>query len=455
MRLSFNRYIIGLIFCCLSRVGNAFDLIQAYDHALANDPEFKAAIAEYESGLAFEGIGRSAILPKLNASYYTASNSATQWGRAYSGGPQQAMSWTYPSNYYGAFLNQPLFSLEAIARWKQGSAQANVAKTKFIYDSQALLIRVMQVYMDVLLARKRLGFQIAEERAFMERWKQNQRMQQKGFSSITDVLEAESAYQLSEANTVEARNNLDIAVQKLTNITKAEKLANEDFKDIDRKLKLIKLDPKTFEEWSDKALESNMELATATNRVEVAKQEYKKNNAAHYPTVSVVGGITSQQSNTVVSIQNTTNQNYIGIQVNLPLFTGGEITSRSSQSYSSFQKSQAERDMTRDKILTELRREYDQVVRSEKKISALDRAVDSATTLVKASNMGVNKGEKISLDVLYADRARYKAEVDLAASQYQYLLALMRLKHLAGTLVVEDFNKMAASFKNTHILKTE
>jgi outer membrane protein, protease secretion system len=432
---------------CLASSALAFDLQQAYDYALANDPEFKAAIAEYESGLAYEGIGRSAILPKVNASYYTATNSATQWGRAYSGGPQQALSWTYPSNYYGAFINQPLFSLEAIARWKQGSAQANVAKTKFIYDSQTLLIRVLQTYMDVLLARKRLEFQLAEEHAFKERWKTNQRMYAKGFSSITDVLEAESAYQLSEANTVEVRNSLDIAVQKLANITKADNLAADSFKDVDRKMRLLKLHPKTFDEWADKAIESNMELATAANRVEVAKQEYRKNHAGHYPTVSVVGGITSQQSNTVVSIQNTTNQNYIGVQVNLPIFTGGEVTSRSSQSFSSYQKTQAERDMTRDKIMTEVRREYDQVVRSERKIEALEKAVVSSDTLVKAANSAVNKGEKISLDVLYADRARFKAQADLANAQYLYILSYMRLKQLAGTLTVEDFHQIAGLFK--------
>lgn len=425
----------------------SFDLHQAYDHALVNDPEFKAAIAEFEAGLANEGIGRAAILPKINASYYTATNSATQWGRAYSGGPQQALSWTYPSNYYGAFLNQPLFSLEAIARWKQGSAQANVARTKFIYDSQDLLIRVLQAYMDVLLSRKRLDFQLAEERAFKERWKLNQRMHTKGFSSITDVLEAEAAFQLSEANTVEARNNVDIVIQRLTNITKEENLFAESFKDIDPKFKAFKINPNTFEEWADKALESNMELATAGNRVEVAKQEYRKSHAGHFPTVSIVGGITSQQSNSVVSIQNTTNQNYVGVQVNVPLFTGGEVTSRSSQTFSSYQKTQAERDITRDKVLTEVRRQYDLVIRSEKKIDALTKAVASSETLVKAANFGVNKGEKINLDTLFADKARYQAQVNLAESQYTYVLAYMKLKQLAGTLTVEDFNQISSMFR--------
>ena len=59
----------------------------------------------------------------------------------------------------------------------------------------------------------------------------------------------------------------------------------------------------------------------------------------------------------------------------------------------------------------------------------------------------MNKGEKISLDVLYADRARFKAQADLANAQYLYILSYMRLKQLAGTLTVEDFHQIAGLFK--------
>lgn len=71
--------------------------------------------------------------------------------------------------------------------------------------------------------------------------------------------------------------------------------------------------------------------------------------------VSIVGGLTSQQSNSVVSIQNTTNQSYIGVQVNVPIFQGGEIIGRSNQTFAGYEKAVSERDVSLNKITTEVK----------------------------------------------------------------------------------------------------
>lgn len=429
--------------------GNTFaiDLYESYDLALANDPTFRSALKELEAGLANESIGLSAILPKLNASYYGAQNRATQWGAAYSGGPSIANNFQYPSNYYGAFLNQPLFSLDALARWKQGSAQANAARTKFVLSSQELLIRVLQTYLTVLNALDNLEFQEAERNAFKEQAAVYRRMHQKGQGSITDVLEAESAYQQSEAKLVEAQNALDYAKRQLIDVTKAPEADVKRLSRLTDRFRILKLSPVTFDEWMDKAVEANQELATMNNQVEVARQEYRKNHAAHYPTVSLVVGATSQSSNTVVSIAQTTNQNYVGVQVNLPIFSGGEIVGKSRQSYASFEKTAADRDVTKDKVLTELRKQYDIVQTSAKKIEALTKAVESSRLLVQSTKAGIKGGEKIGLDALLADKTLLASRRDLSLARYNYLIGYLRLHQLGGTVTVEDYNKIASFFE--------
>lgn len=426
---------------------SAIDLYESYDLALANDPTFRAALKEYEAGLANETIGRSALMPKVNASYYGAQNRATQWGSAYSGGPTASNNFQYPSNYYGAFLNQPLFSLEALARWKQGSAQADAARTKFVLNSQDLLIRVLQTYLTALNAQDQLEYQEAERNAFREQATVNKRLHQKGQMSITDVLEAESAYQQSEAKVIEAQNAVEYARRQLVDVTKAPEPDVKKLSRLTDRFRILKLSPVTFEDWVHKALEANQELATSNSQVEVARQEYRKNHAGHYPTVSLVAGATSQSSNTVVSIAQTTNQNYIGVQVNLPIFNGGEIAGRSRQSYAGFEKSSADRDVTQDKVLTELRKQYDLVESSSKKIEALTRAVDSSQQLVKSAKAGIKGGEKINLDALVADKTLFSTRRDLALAKYQYLIAYLKLHQVGGTVTVEDYNKIASFFE--------
>lgn len=426
---------------------SAIDLYESYDMALANDPTFRAALKEYEAGLANETIGRSALMPKLNASYYGAQNRATQWGSAYSGGPSQANNFQYPSNYYGAFLNQPLFSLEALARWKQGSAQADAARTKFVLNSQDLLIRVLQAYLTTLNAQDQLEFQEAERNAFREQANVNKRLHQKGQASITDVLEAESAYQQSEAKLIEAQDALEYARRQLIDVTKATDVDVKKLSRLTDRFRILKLSPVTFDDWVHKALEANQELATMNSQVEVARQEYRKNQAGHYPTASLVVGATSQSSNTVVSIAQTTNQNYVGVQINVPIFNGGEVVGRSRQAFSSYEKSAADRDVTKDKVLTELRKQYDLVQSSARKIEALTKAVESSQMLTKSTKAGIKNGEKINLDALLADRTLYSSQRDLSLAKYNYLISYLKLHQVGGTVTVEDYNKIASFFE--------
>lgn len=450
--MQFKAVFVGLFLgTAVVNHANAFDLFQAYDYALANDPSFQLAIKEYEGGLANETIGRSALYPKLNASYYAAQNNATQWGRAYSGGPNQALSWQYPSNYYGLFLNQPLFSLEAVARMKQGSAQADAARNRFINSSQQLLIRVLQAYVNVLFAQDQLNYIEAERDSYKQQAMTNERLQAKGFATITDVLEAKAAYQLSEAKVIEASNGLLLMRKELENITKANDVDLKKLATLNHRFRLFRLNPTTYEDWKQKALEANPELAAVGNQVEAARQEYKKNHALHFPVVSIVGGLTSQQSNSVVSIQNTTNQSYIGVQVNVPIFQGGEIVGRSNQTFAGYEKAVSERDVSLNKITTEVKKQFDMVVTSSQKIEALTKAVESSEHLVKATKASVKGGEKTNLDALVADRALFVARRDLAQAKYMYLISYLQLQQLGGSLTVDEFNKVAEFFGSSKV----
>lgn len=432
---------------------SAFDLFQAYDYALANDPSFQAAIKEYEGGLANETIGRAALYPKLNASYYAAQNNATQWGRAYSGGPNQALSWQYPSNYYGLFLNQPLFSLEAVARMKQGSAQADAARNKFINSSQQLLIRVLQAYVTVLFAQDQLNYLEAERDSYKQQALTNEKLQAKGFATITDVLEAKAAYQLAEAKVIEASNALLLTRKELENITRANETDLKKLATLNHRFHMFRLTPSTYEDWKQKALEANPDLAAVSNQVEVARQEYKKNHALHFPVVSIVGGLTSQQSNTVVSIQNTTNQSYIGVQVNVPIFQGGEIVGRSNQTFAGYEKAVSDRDVALNRVTTDVKKQFDMVVTSSQKIEALTKAVESSEHLVRATKASVKGGEKTNLDALVADRALFIAKRDLAQAKYTYLISYLQLQQLGGSLTVDEFNKVAEFFGHHKVVR--
>jgi hypothetical protein len=59
----------------------------------------------------------------------------------------------------------------------------------------------------------------------------------------------------------------------------------------------------------------------------------------------------------------------------------------------------------------------------------------------------VQAGERISVDVLLADKTRANAEKDLAQAKYAYLAAVLKLKQLAGNLTVQDLEQVAGNFE--------
>jgi protease secretion system outer membrane protein len=132
--------------------------------------------------------------------------------------------------------------------------------------------------------------------------------------------------------------------------------------------------------------------------------------------------------------------------VSLPIYSGGETVSRSAQAYANYEKAKVDYSVARDRVIADLRKQYDLVRSGVVKIRALTAAKEYSTMLVDAMNKGVSRGEKINLDVLVAQKSLFLTSRDLAQSQYNYLTAYLRLHQLGGILEMDDFLKVTQYF---------
>lgn len=428
----------------------ALNLSDAYQAALKNDPAFQSAIKEYEAGLENGAIGLAAVLPKLAANYTKATNRTTiSYNQTTSGAPTTPYlnNSNYPSDFGALQLTQPIFSMEAYARLKQGRAQADFARSKFAYLTQDLSVRLMQAYTDLLYAMDVVRYQKAEYDAFSEQAKYSMRLYQKGEGPITDALQAQASSLVSQSRLLENENDVVNAKIKL------ESLIGSQIDDLDT---VAKLAPnfryfngglEDFSIWKDKTVASNIELQAMGNQIEIAHQEYKKNVSGHYPVVNLIAAATQQTSYTTATINQMASQSYVGVQVNLPIYGGGEIQARANQSYSLYEKAKSDYKATYDRVLSDLRKQYDIVVTARKKIDSLTGALDASKELVRAMQSSVKAGEKINLDVLTADKTLYVSRRDLAQAKYAYLIAYLKLNQLAGSSEMDDFEKIQTYFR--------
>ncbi|WP_371867320.1 TolC family outer membrane protein [Pseudoduganella guangdongensis] len=421
-----------------SASASALGLLQAYEMALKNDPAYRAAYYTAESGKENRILGRAGLLPSLSGNLNTTRNRTTIEFM----GKDTPRDYTARSNTVQA--RQSIFNLEALSRYKQGVAQSAQAEANFDNQSQEVILRVANAYLDVLFKQDQLALAKAELEVLREQMKVNELLFKKGEGTRTDALETQSRLDLSEAQLLEAQDAVQSAKDTLAGVIGA------DVDSVDPLRPGFRIDApsqRSFDDWRKTAMENNHELRALEQGIEVARWEINKQRSGHTPRVDVVGtyGKSGSETTTTLGEQNTIRS--IGLQVSVPLFAGGAVNAATRQAAANREKARADLEVAQDKLLVELRRNYNQVASSGPRIDALMKAVDSAKLLVTATEQSIKGGVRINLDLLTAQRQVYTVQRDLAQARYAYMLAALRLRAVAGTLTADDVRMFAAYFE--------
>jgi outer membrane protein, protease secretion system len=427
------------------RHAEALGLVDAYEAALGHDPIFAQAQKQKEADDANRGIGRSYLLPSLSASDSESrqKTNTTNFGQGQTFGT---------SNVYKAYsrevdLRQPLLNFESISRYRYGKALALQGDATFDDRKEDLLVRVLTAYTDTVFAQEQLSLALAHKKTLDEQLSANQAMFQNGQGTRTDILETVSKSELAEADISDARDSLDNfahALEVLTGLPTSLDVAGLDrLKD---SYTPAMPSPVSFDQWRDIAVESNATLIAERHAVEAAHQQLNIVRAGFMPHVDLVASVGQNQSNTVDVIGQRFLTKTVGVQLTIPLFSGGLVQASSRQAHANYERMQFELQEKTDKVLLELRKQFNTCVSSMRRIDALKSAVDSATLLIEATQKGIQAGQRTNLDLLTAQEQLYQAKRDLTRARYQYLLANLQLKYAAGILTAQDLYQMAQWF---------
>ncbi len=144
----------------------------------------------------------------------------------------------------------------------------------------------------------------------------------------------------------------------------------------------------------------------------------------------------------------------IGIELNIPLYAGGYISSLVDQAKSNLKKAKSDLEDKSNKIYIELYRQYSSVQTILYRIKTLGRSVDTARNLIDATQKNIRGGEQVKLDLLNARLQYRQACQDLAKARYDYINTILRLKADAGTLSTNDIKWAAENFTQASAKET-
>ncbi len=431
-------FVIAVISLSVNSHAHALSLLDAYESAIENDPTFRAAIHENEAGQQAKEIGLAGLLPNLSITHAQSKNTGTQ---QFSGAAAQPLN--FDSEVSTLALRQPIINMEAVASYRQGVSQTKTSDARFTGQSQLLMLRLVEAYIETLLAQDNLKLIEAQRDTFRERKHINEQMLERGEGTTTDVLETQSKYALAQAQVIEAIDELEVSRMKLSAII------GRDTKQLSRlsnNFRTQALHILPYDNWQTLALDHNAELLTQRHTVITGKEEIRKSHSGHAPRVDLVASLSRNKAASFVTADRDVRLATIGVEVNIPLYAGGRVNATTSQARANLARTEAELDAMIDNILVELRKQYKLVSSSARRIESLEFAVESAELLVHATQKSIQGGIRINLDLLDAQQQLFSVQGDLAQARYSYLLAYLRLKQAAGTLALEDLQNIAAYF---------
>lgn len=432
---------------CLLALGlagsaNAISLIQAYQAALKNDPQHRAAIADNVSGQEYRVIGRSALLPQVQYSYSTANNLGESIAPD-SLGRQKSTNLDYRSTSKGLTIRQTLFNVDAYARFKQGETQTKLSDAQFDVRTKDLMVRVITAYADAKYAEDQLRLYQAQRDSYLEQKMVNDKLFLKGEGTKTDMLETQAKLDVAEASVLEATDNLFNARNTLAGLVGTEVTQLDGLQDNFNVGGLLQGD---FDYWKTTTEKNNAELISAQLGMDIADQDILKSRAGHAPRLDLNANYNRGKSETVATQTQDNNIRSLGVQLVIPIYSGGYVNAVSKQAVAQKEKARAELDGTRIKVMNELRKQFNLVKSSVAKIDALQKSVASSTVLVEATKQSIKGGVRINLDLLNAQQQLVAAQRDLAQARYSYLIGFIKLKATAGVANLDDLHTLSGLF---------
>lgn len=405
----------------------AADLMQVYRDALANDAKFSAARAQYEAGQERVVQGRAGLLPQIGLA------ADTNWNDAEIRANSGALDRSYNSNGYGVQLTQPLFRWQNWVQFKQGELQTALAATQFGLARQDLVLRVAEAYFNVLNAQDALDAVTQLRTAAAEQLELAKTSFEVGTVTITDVHEAQSRFDLASAQEIAAQNQLEVARQTLAQVIgkQPEPLAG-----LREGVALQRPQPENIADWVAAAESGSFGVQAQQLAREIAAREVERARAGHLPTVDIVAshGVNNRPQPSTDRSEATT----IGLQLNLPLYAGGRVSSVSREAAALRLKADADLEDARRSAALAARQSWLGVTSGMAQVKALEAARVSSLSALEANKLGYEVGVRINIDVLNAQTQLADTLQQLARARYDTLLAQLRLKAAAGTLGEDD-----------------
>lgn len=411
-------------------------LADAYQAALHTDRLFLAAEAQHRAVLEKIPQARAGLLPTISASVSKTNNDAQV---NYSDPRFAGIDRQYLVNGWTLTLTQPLFRLANLLQYDRAHLQVEQSYVQVEIARKDLLVRFARALLDWQIALRNVEAAEVSSHHLRLAYEQARSAVALKLATVPDHLEAEARLGKADADAQIAVAELKAKAAALAKIIGGA-VPTVRFEFGELPAPIVK---ESVESWIEQAKAMNAQVRAQTLQLAMMEKDVDAARAGHLPTLNLVAskGHTFNSGSTSIvdgSSANTQNLATIGLQLEIPLFSGGLVSSRVDEAAALRDRVKEEVENARETAVVDVQNFYYKALSGPARIAAAEMRVRASASQLEAALAGRALKVKLEVDVLAARAALSTAHRDLYNAQAEAALAVLQLRQASGSLGDED-----------------
>ena len=443
----FTSFLITLSLLFLSSFVHSATLADVYELALTNDPQLKIDEATFNANKEIKNKAMAGLLPKLSL------RAGTTWNENKNTESNASLftdTQGSNSNYYSANLIQPIFRVDAWFQFSQGKALGEAAEAKFALSQQETIIRISNVYFNLLKAKKNLEVARLEEQSIKKQRDRTKRLFEEGVSSKSEYQEAQAFYDLARVSKIATEGQLEFAREAMISIIGDA----PDIRDLNDDFPVSKPDPIEQDQWTELALANSFVLKASELNATAAKKNSQAKLASHFPDIDLVASITQNNSRGIVGFNpvndppvsygpNGIEQTRYSLEFNWPIVTGGLLHAERREAKALAEQADQQDILTERFVIRDVKTKFTSVLTNLANVNARKASLKSSEFALKATMVGYEESTRNIVDLLNAEKNFFSAQRDFIAAKYDYIISTLELKLASGILSPADIYEIS------------
>jgi outer membrane protein len=329
---------------------------------------------------------------------------------------------------FGVEIRQMLFDgFQTKNNVRSAEARVRASNESLRNTEQNTLFNAASAYMDVIrdrqiatLTARNLEFLTEQVRAARSRF-------EVGEGTRTDVAQADASRSEAVAQLSAAR------AQALSSAAIYREIIGDDPGRLQGASPLAKMMPRSLEDAIVLAAADHPAILATGHLVDAAAFSVKSVEGALLPQVSANAGTSDAAS--------------IGATLSIPIYQGGRVSAQVRQQKESLGQARIEVDVSRDRVRAAVTSAWTQYVAAQERVSANRELVAAAQLALNGVIEERNVGQRTTLDVLNAQADVINAQINLASSERDVVVASYAILSATGRLTAGQLRLQVALHK--------